>query len=243
MKFDLCWRTGLLSNGKLLIEVAPSTLIASSNKSLFIMWKHSNCIPTPKGAHIHELFIATDKLQLLRCSSLWAPNKTGHAVVKSVFIHFLIGKDSILFSTSNFSLQQWNDIQLVRALLNIVDAVTFFFLYYIYSTEQLLSCSLKQKECGKCFNYQLDVAVTAKRSPFSPTGPEWCAEELAVWVVLCRSAATRENHLAVPLRDPAEDQPVRALLRATQCCSSSLTVESHRRLFFLLPWSTLDSTV
>lgn len=118
------------------------------------------------------------------------------------------------------------------ALLNIVDAVTFFFLYYIYSTEQLLSCSLKQKECGECFNYQLDVAVTAKRSPFSPTGPEWCAEELAVWVVLCRSAATRENHLAVPLRDPAEDQPVRALLRATQCCSSSLTVESHRRLFF-----------
>lgn len=48
---------------------------------------------------------------------------------------------------------------------------------------------------------------------FSPQGPEWHVEELALWVVLCRSAPTGENHLAVPLWDSAEDQPVSTPMR------------------------------
>lgn len=46
----------------------------------------------------------------------------------------------------------------------------------------------------------------------SVSGPEQHAEESAVRVVLCRSAPAGEDHLEVPLRDPAEDQPVRAFV-------------------------------
>lgn len=41
-------------------------------------------------------------------------------------------------------------------------------------------------------------------------GPERHSEEPAVGVVLCRPPPPGEDHLAVALRDPAEDQPVRA---------------------------------
>lgn len=47
---------------------------------------------------------------------------------------------------------------------------------------------------------------------FSLQGYEQHSEEFAVWVVLCGSAPTGENNMAVPLWDPAKDQPVSAFI-------------------------------
>lgn len=54
-------------------------------------------------------------------------------------------------------------------------------------------------------------------------GPERHSEEPAVGVVLCRPPPPGEDHLAVALRDPAEDQPV----RAAAVLSQSLTPVPH----------------
>lgn len=43
-------------------------------------------------------------------------------------------------------------------------------------------------------------------------GSEHYSEESSVRMVLCWVTPTRKNHLAFPLRDPSEDQPVRSLL-------------------------------
>lgn len=82
------------------------------------------------------------------------------------------------------------------------------------------------------FYYRLDVDVNSKLSPFvSLQGPEWHSEEFAFRVVLCRSAPSGEDHLAVPLRDPAENQPVRAFIHAP----------SHLCFFSPLPLSLISS--
>lgn len=64
---------------------------------------------------------------------------------------------------------------------------------------------------GMCwiFCHQLVSGVNAGLWCRFLLGPEWNAEESVVRVVLCGSAATGENHVAVALWDPAEDQPVR----------------------------------
>lgn len=82
-------------------------------------------------------------------------------------------------------------------------------------------CCFPHPEYASLFISEIDPRIKSPIRTFyaSLPGPERHPQEPAVGVVFRRPPPPGENHLAVALRDPAEDQPVRLASQCPACVS------------------------